>query len=263
MPKFLVSSPNEVWGIDYIGPFQKAENSEHQYILLLIDYFTRFVWTYPCVTNNSTETIECLGDIFEKEGILVGIYAVEGPRFQKTIQKFCKKMGVVWIPAPVAAKRSVRMVEKANDLLQRVLVKDGDPFTWPERLTRSTFHLNRREIDNLGFSPFELYRGYFPEGVLNTSFPSYHRHALAANLKQISPEVFQDFTPPQGEHLEAAVARVLSLEQKFEETRALAAVAREQQKDRFNRGVKQRSFHPEQLVMLYNGVSAKKKLRPS
>ncbi|KAI0993881.1 hypothetical protein K3495_g14303 [Podosphaera aphanis] len=263
LSKFLVSSPNEVWGIEFIGPFPKAENSKHRYILLLIDYFTRFVWTYPCVTNNSAETIECLKDIFEKEGVPVGIYADEGPHFQKATQEFCKEMGVVWIPAPVAAKRSVGMVEKANDLLQRVLVKDGNPLTWPNRLTRSTFHLNRREIAHLGFSPFELHKGHCPEGVLDTSFPSYHRHTLTTKLKQISPEVFQDFTPPLDEHLEAAVARVLSLQQKFEEARMLTAATRERQKDRFDRGVKQRSFHPGQLVMLYDGVSAKKKLRPS
>lgn len=141
-------------------------------------------------------------------------------------------------------------------MLQRVLVKDRDLLTWPKWLIRSTFHLNHREIAHLGFSPFELHRGYCPEGVLNTSFLSYHRHVLAAKLKRIFPEAFQDFTAPQGEHLEAAVARVLSLEQKFEGTRARTAVAREQQKDRFDRGVKRRSFHPGQLVMLYDGAFA-------
>ncbi|KAI0995730.1 hypothetical protein K3495_g12449 [Podosphaera aphanis] len=263
LSKFLVSSPNEVWGIDFIGPFPKAEKSKYRYILLIVDYFTRFVWTYPCVTNNSEETIQFLGEIFEKEGIPVGIYADEGPHFQKATREFCRKAGVVWIPALVAAKRSVGMVEKANDLLQRVLVKGGDSSDWSLRFNRSTFLLNRREMAYLGFSPFELHRGYLPESTLSSSFPSHQRHILAARLENIGPDFFEGFTPPPDDHVNAAIARVLSLQEQFDKVRVLTSIARERQKARFDRGVKQRAFHPGQLVMLYDGSLAKKKLRPS
>ncbi|KAI1007083.1 hypothetical protein K3495_g1139 [Podosphaera aphanis] len=171
LSKFLVASPNEVWGNDFMGPFPKAEKSNHQYILL-VDYFTRHVWTYPCIKNNSEETIRCLKSIFGKEGIPVGIYADEGPHFQKATRESCEEAGVVWILVPVAAKRSVGMVEKANDLLQIFLVKGGDSSTWPFRLAKSTLDLNRREVAHLGFSPFELHRGYLPETTLSSSFPS-------------------------------------------------------------------------------------------
>ncbi|KAI1005510.1 hypothetical protein K3495_g2709 [Podosphaera aphanis] len=175
LSKFLVASPNEVWGIDFMGPFPKAEKSNHQYILLLVDYFTR---------------------IFGTEDIPVGIYADEGPHFQKATREFCEEAGVVWIPAPVAAKRSVGMVEKANDLLQRVLIKGGDSSTWPLKLAKSTFDLNRREVAHLGFSTFELRRGYLTETTLSSSFPSQSWHSLATKLKEIEPGFFEGFTPP-------------------------------------------------------------------
>ncbi|KAI0995222.1 hypothetical protein K3495_g12960, partial [Podosphaera aphanis] len=183
---------------------------------------SKFLWITSPVSSGHTpalpiirKTIQFLGEIFEKEGIPVGIYADEGPHFQKATREFCRKAGVVWIPAPVAAKRSVGMVEKANDLLQRVLVKGGDSSDWSLRLNRSTFLLNRREIAYLGFSPFELHRGYLPESTLSSSFPSRQRHILAARLENIGPDFFEGFTPPPDDHVNAAIARVLSLQEQF------------------------------------------------
>ena len=36
----------DVWGIDFMGPFQKSHDSE--YILVIIDYMSKWVEALPC-----------------------------------------------------------------------------------------------------------------------------------------------------------------------------------------------------------------------
>lgn len=70
------------------------------------------------------------------------------------------------------------MVEKANDLVQRVLKKSGPPHTFYLRLAPSVLELNRREIPHLGYSPFEIHHGFQPAGSLEKAFPDEHRTTL-------------------------------------------------------------------------------------
>jgi hypothetical protein len=59
----------------------------------------------------------------------------------------------------VAAKQATGMVEKVNDILQRILNKTGELYLFAERLQKSVLELNRREIIHLDYSPFEIHRG--------------------------------------------------------------------------------------------------------
>jgi hypothetical protein len=41
----------DVWGIDFMGPFPKSKN--YEYILVAMDYVSRWVEALPCLTANS------------------------------------------------------------------------------------------------------------------------------------------------------------------------------------------------------------------
>ena len=77
------------------------------------------------------------------------------------VQGWLSTMGILWIGAPVGAKRSTGMIEKANDLLERVLKKSAhNPTIWSQYLDVATFDLNCHEIMHLGFLPYEILFGY-------------------------------------------------------------------------------------------------------
>jgi hypothetical protein len=42
--------------------------------------------------------------------------------------------GAAWVTAPVAAKKSTGMIEKVNDIFQRVLSKAGEPNLFHPRM---------------------------------------------------------------------------------------------------------------------------------
>src|SRR6201999_1773787 len=104
------------------------------------------------------ETIVALKHLFTHEGVPVCFYVDTGPHFGTATKEFAEKHGALWINAPVAAKKTVGMVEKGNELIQRILKKSGPAHLFHERIHSSAFEMNRREIVHLGYSPFEIHR---------------------------------------------------------------------------------------------------------
>jgi hypothetical protein len=127
-----VSEPMELLGIDFCGPFPRLDGVSEYYILVVVDYFSRYVWAEATVTDDSESVISFLTRIFAVYGTPAGIYADPGPHFGEETRTFAESRGVVWATSPVAAKRASGMVEKAVDILQRILKKiSRDPKTWP------------------------------------------------------------------------------------------------------------------------------------
>ena len=104
----------------------------YTHILHVIDYFSRFTWAFLVTSATQEEVIRCLQIIFDRFGFPVAFYTDEGTHFNgMKIQDWLLSLGILWIGAPVGAKRSTRMIEKANDLLERVLKKSiRNPAKW-------------------------------------------------------------------------------------------------------------------------------------
>jgi hypothetical protein len=98
-----VESPNTLLRMDFIGPFTESTLSpseygqlqwpqvytdasnqsgpQFKYILIVIDYFSRFVWAFPCITADSEEVIRCLRWLFSVFSSPVAIYSDKGTHF--------------------------------------------------------------------------------------------------------------------------------------------------------------------------------------
>jgi transposase InsO family protein len=134
-----IDQPNILLGMDFVGPFKKdnyvneywvnrlawpqigpllhnttsgtapftirqPQSGQYLYFLMIIDYFSRFVWGFPCLTASSSETTRCLNWLFSHNGAPVAIYSDEGTHFDShDTQGFLAEKGVLWIPSPVAA----------------------------------------------------------------------------------------------------------------------------------------------------------------
>ncbi|RKF61916.1 putative eka-like protein, partial [Erysiphe neolycopersici] len=99
---------------------------------MLVDYFSRFVWAFPCSTPDQAEAIRCLIWLFSIFGTPISIYADIGTHFTGgSMARFLQDHKVLFTPAPSGAKRATGMVEKMNDLLERILKKQSNKSEWP------------------------------------------------------------------------------------------------------------------------------------
>lgn len=114
LSRLMISTPMEFLGIDFVGPFPKFESIKTFYILVVVDYFSRFMWSKAIVTDNSDSVISFLENIFVEHGIPVDIYADSGAHFGKATQKFAELHGIVWYTSPVSAKKSYRQGRKGS-----------------------------------------------------------------------------------------------------------------------------------------------------
>jgi hypothetical protein len=94
-------------------------------------------------------------------------------------------MNTLWIASPVAAKKATGMVEKANNLIQRVLKKERLGTKWPLRVQSAAFELNRREVIYLNYSPFKIAFGYQPLSRTDHKFGQLHHVQSRAFLSQL------------------------------------------------------------------------------
>jgi len=253
-----IGAPMVLLGMDYIGPF--PESHGYYYVLHLIDYFSRFTWAYPTKAADQSETIRCLKDLFVRDGIPVAIYYDGGSHFvgQRT-ETYLSEQGVLCVPAPIGAKKSVGMIEKANDIYQRILKKVLDsPHDWDGTVLGSTFEMNHRQIVHLGYAPAEISRGFKPAGLLESLFPSCSRTELTAQIQNGAETLFDDVNLA-----EQVVSFMVDRTRLRSEVLDRSDLQKDVQKQCHDLGIHQRSHTPGQLVMLYDAAEAGKKLRPS
>lgn len=145
----VVTEPNELWGAEFVGPFpetiltreeafrcswpqlyEQLSGSQCYYhhdprsnlpegrlrfthCLVVVDYFSRFVWIFPVIRANCAEVVRCFACLFGIRGCPVGIYTDPGKHFVgRELQDFLERRNVLWVPSPTAAHKATGMVEK-------------------------------------------------------------------------------------------------------------------------------------------------------
>lgn len=124
---------NALDGFDVKFPEGYDGDAAYTHILLIVDYFNRFIWAFPTISDSSEEVIRCLTWIYDTVGPPVAAYADPGSHFSsKASQAFMKGRGVLFISAPVKAKKATGMAEKHNHLLETVIELSSDgKKSWP------------------------------------------------------------------------------------------------------------------------------------
>ena len=84
----------DVWGIDFMGPF--ANSFGHEYILLTVDYMSKWVEAIPTRTNDSRVVCDFVRkNIFTRFGISRALISDGGSHFcNKVLGKVLERYGV-------------------------------------------------------------------------------------------------------------------------------------------------------------------------
>ncbi|POS81885.1 hypothetical protein EPUL_006527 [Erysiphe pulchra] len=171
--------------------------------------------------------------------------------------KFLQSQKVLYIPAPSTAKRATGMIEKANNLSERVMKGMVSKPEWPIYVHRVAYEMNRREIRHLGYSPYEIIFGYNPPSSLEPEVPHMKRSKLLLELQKF------DFDNVENDEImaEAVFHHVAKVEAIKSRIRRKDDWRRLVQKEKHDLGVWQRwEYIPGSLVMVYDHIHAKDKL---
>ena len=87
----LAKYPNEIWCIDLIEINNYPKNKGFQFILYIIDVFSRYIFLEPSKTKDSLAISKCFDKIIKREKIKPKyIICDNGGEFEKDFSEYCK-----------------------------------------------------------------------------------------------------------------------------------------------------------------------------
>ena len=186
IPLPIIGTPFDRIAMDIVGPLPKSSRG-HKYILVIMDYATRFPEAIPLRTATAKTVAHELFMLFSRTGIASEILTDQGTCFMsRVLTMLYKWLNVKRIRTSVYHPQTDGLVERFNQTLKKMLKKlvDVDGREWHQLIPYVLFAIREVPQASTGFSPFELLYGRQPRGLLDLAKeawenqPTTHRSVL-------------------------------------------------------------------------------------
>jgi hypothetical protein len=159
-PLHPVPVPSGPWkkiSLDIAGEFVAAP-TQHRYVIVAVDYFSKWPEAAACTTVTSSTVIEFLTTIFDRLGLVEEIVTDNGVQFTSAaFEDFLKAHGIRHSVSALYAPQSNAEVERFNRVLKaglRMAIAEGKPFITGLRQTLATYRTTPHATT--GVSPASL-----------------------------------------------------------------------------------------------------------
>lgn len=222
----------------------------NRYVLVVMDYFTRFVNLYPLKDQRATTVAQCIfEDYIKQHGVPEVIHTDQGRQFESDLIKhLCSQLGIEKTRTSPYHPQCDGMVERLNRTLKQQLSKyicesGGE---WDRYLPQVELAYNSSVHSSTGFSPFFLAHGREPR--------------LPADILLNCSPAFTSCTP--GTPADYARDVTTRLSYAFKDAAEQSAAAKLSQKQQYD---KKTFFHPHKpgdFVFLDDPAQKQNKLAP-
>ena len=165
----IAGAPLELVFIDHIGPLKPMtlfNNKKCSFVLIMVDAFSRYVFTYP-VEDTSTKTlVKCIIDNFlPSHGLFRDLKSDRGSAFtSKLFNELMLELGINHFMIPVRNPNS-NISERYNryvyDYIKTIEGMDGHK-NWGQKLQYANFCANTSQNSKIGKTPFEMFFNRVP-----------------------------------------------------------------------------------------------------
>ena len=163
--------PMDLMGMDFIGPITPHSVNGSIYILLAVDYFSRFLFAHAIQRNTEEAVLQFLEkNVTRHFGWPLAFYLDNGSHFVKgKLPSKLEQLRVKLFPAPITNLRSVGLAEWYVQLILGGLrtkiaaAKKDDPRAmekWDEYLDPVVHAINTRVLRVHGYTPAQLLFGF-------------------------------------------------------------------------------------------------------
>lgn len=161
--------PLDMIGMDYVGPINPpCKATGYAYILVVIDYFSRFLWAVGVRKADQVSTMEALLDhVFPVVGWPLSVYTDNGSHFTGAlISKMWADHGVMHFPSAISHPQSVGLSERYVQMLMgRIRLQClslGSSEYWSREIRNAVLAINTRCVQVHGYTPAEILLGFNP-----------------------------------------------------------------------------------------------------
>ena len=160
--------PMDMLGMDFLGPITPAGTGGSRYVLIIVDYYSRFLFAAATISADGVTVVRSLQNIAKFFGWLLAIYCDNASYFVKgRVPEELKVQRVMQFSAPITHPSSVGLSERYVQLvltgLWTVLAHDRLPLeNWDACLDTVVFAINTRIVKVHGFAPSQLFMEMSP-----------------------------------------------------------------------------------------------------
>ena len=162
LQSILVGQPMQLVAVDILGPLPESGNG-NSYILVVGDYFTRWMEAYP-IQNQEAVTVaqKLVDEIFCRFSVPEQLHSDQGRQFESAvIKEICNLLHIEKTRTTAYHPQSDGLVERFNRTLLSMLTTCGrsHPFEWEDHIRKVCFAYNMSVQATTGYSPFFLMFG--------------------------------------------------------------------------------------------------------
>ena len=168
----LALQPIDLLGMDFLGPITPNGLNGSVYIIIAVDYFSRYLFAHATKRNMGIAAIEFINQISKFFGWPLALYVDNGAHFVKgELLKWCTVQGTKMFKAPITNPRSVGLAERYVQMILaglRVVIEAHyiknsslDAMQrWDEYLDTVVQAINTRVLKVHRYTPSQLFLGF-------------------------------------------------------------------------------------------------------
>ena len=166
----VIDEPFKRVAVDLVGPIKPVTDKGNRYILVLVDYATRYPEAVALPSIQTEVVAEALVSMYSRLGIPEEILSDHGTQFVSELMKEVQRLlSIKAMTSSVYHPQCNGLVEKFNGTLKQMLRKmcAERPKDWDRYIDALLFAYREAPQDSLGFAPFELLYGRSVRGPMS------------------------------------------------------------------------------------------------